>query len=545
MKHTQYEWSWNTGKSDVPNIAELLKFASKYRHTGCLKKAEQIYHQVLAFTPDDAETYNNLGGLLHEQGHFEEAVIYYEKAVTIRPNFAIAYTNLGDAFVKLGQAEKAIANCKKAISINPNFADAYNHLGNAYKKLGQFEKAIIYYKKAISIKPSFTIAYTNLGNVFENIGSFRNAISNYKKAIAINPNYIEAYINLGAILENLGYLKKAIICYKKAIDIKPNFVETYNILGMAELSKHNFKSGWEGCRYRHHHDNINREKFMPYIPKTVKPLYNGESLENKKLYIWSEQGFGDMIMFSRFLNVFASKSKSIIFYTFNPLERLFRSNFRKIEVVSEPYTSEYDYHMPLMDAGYILRLDNTNIPQKEGFLSANTVLKEKYKKQYFDNNLFKIGIIWKGRPTHGNDKNRSISLDLFLKLINRISSYKLYSLQKDLTQEEQELLRQSDIADIGSTFKDFADTAAAVDNLDLIISVDTAIVHLGGALGKETWVLLPKIGVDWRWGRAGDKSYWDDSVTLFRQEKPGNWETVFSSINSALSKKLNSKHIET
>ena len=278
---------------------------------------------------------------------------------------------------KAGRLKEAERLCRQILELEPDNAEFNNYLGILNIQIGKNDIAAQCFRKVIEIDPNRPNTYYNLGITLKCLGQIEEAIDCYKEAISMKPDFAQAYNNLGNAFKILGRTTESVVCYKKAIAIKSDYSNAISNLSLYELSSYDFESGWKNHCYRYCCNNGYRKNAL-YMPKTTKPIYRGEILTNKILYIYREQGIGDMIMFFRFLNIFANKAKSVIFYTFEPLEGLFKSNFKRIKIVTQPYTGEYDYHMPLMDAGYVLKLDNTNIPQREGFLKSDSNLKEQY-----------------------------------------------------------------------------------------------------------------------------------------------------------------------
>jgi hypothetical protein len=266
--------------------------------------------------------------------------------------------------------------------------------------------------------------------------------------------------------------------------------------------------------------------------------WHGEDLKDKAIYVYSQMGIGDSIQFVRFLHPLSSLgAKKIVFKTSKFLIPLFKNSyFKNVSFLSGEVdkTEKFDFQVSLLALPSRLKMKKTDdVPHKDTYLKATKEKVESYKKKFFDNDYTKVGIVWRGAPGHINDKNRSVPLSLFYDLA-KIKNVKLYSLQKGCGEEQlADATKDIEIVDVGNTFNDFSDTAAAIENCDYIISVDTAVAHLGGALGKPTWILIPFVS-DWRWFLKGETSYWYDSVKLFRQEAAGNWSDIFKSVTAEL-----------
>ncbi|MCF6768273.1 tetratricopeptide repeat protein [Thiotrichales bacterium 19S11-10] len=470
------------------------------------------YKKAIQIAPKHSSAYNNLGIIFQQKGQLNDAIASYEKAVQINPNYYEAYYNLGTIFHDLNQLDKAETNYKKSIEINANYHRVHNNLANLFSEQKKFDLAIIHFKKALQINPNYPQACNNLGVVLQKINKFHDAEFYYKKAIELAPNFHEAYSNLGTALQSQNKFDDASNNYKKAIKLNPNNHQAYNNLGNLQLSLFDFKNGWQNYKHRLQLGT----DYILFTPSTTDTAYENQDLKNKVLYLYHEQGFGDTIMAARFIHSFVDMGAKVIFYVPKSLHKLLEKNFPKVEVITEAYQKPYDYHLPLMSAPMVLNINHRNVPLTNGYLSINDVVINHYKANVLKSGKQNIGIAWKGSTTHKNDHNRSFNLNDFLNKLDLNNHNQYYSLQKNLSNGEKQRLDESNIIDLGSSFMNFYDTATAVASLDALISVDTAIAHVGGALNIPTYIVLPKIGVDWRWGHQKELSYWYDSVTLIR-----------------------------
>ncbi|MCF6807481.1 tetratricopeptide repeat protein [Thiotrichales bacterium 19S9-12] len=528
------------------NILYLL--GGVYLQQDKLEAAFKCFSKVIDLNPKHYDAYNSCGVIFQKQGKLNQAVIYYEKAVQINPNLYNAYSNLAVALQKLKRPNEAIINYEKiiqlkpndykayydlanilqsqnqldqsvnifqkAIALNPGESQIYNNLGISLQKLGQLDDAMTNYKKAIQINPNFNAAYYNLANLLKEKQSFSDAIKNYEIAIKLNPNDAKAYNDLALIYKDQQQFDQAVKHCKKAIQINPNYHEAYTNLGMIQLYFLDFENGWKNYQHRVY-VKINNL----YSLQTNKPEYIGQDLNNKTIYLYHEQGFGDTIMVLRFLSNFIKMNAHIVLYVPISLARLVEENFPTVEVTTKPYQKHYDYHLPAMNIPMALNINNSNMPLTARYLIASNTIVATYKAKFFQNDKQNIGLVWKGNPKHKNDHNRSLDLKTLLKRVKRTSSQQYYSLQVDASSDEKQLLAENNIIDLGSSFNNFYDTITTLSCLNTLIAVDTSIVHLSGALNVSTYLLLPKIGVDWRWGYQGETSYWYDSVRLIRDDR--------------------------
>ncbi|HBH18812.1 MAG TPA: hypothetical protein DDX14_07755, partial [Cyanobacteria bacterium UBA9579] len=451
------------------------------------------------------------------------SIACFEKVIQLNPDYAEGYYNLGNSLQEKGEFEKAQLCFQKSVELKSDFTEAYNNLGLILSKQLQFDKAMEYYKKAIDLDPDYCDSYINLGSALNEKGQSEEARKYFHKALEIKPDFAEAYINLGKSFYLSTDLEESEECYQKALLIKPEYADAYFGLALINLLKGNFDKGWEYYEYRF---SLYDQKFLKK-PAFTKPKWAGESLQNKTILIHHEQGFGDSLQFVRYLPVLHSMGAKVLFKSPKELEELLKQSDLKAEIINNSIV-EYDMYAYLMSMPYYLKTDSENIPFKDKYLKANPEKINDYREKYFKTDKFKVGIFWQGRKWYG-DKNRSLPLEYFIKL-SQLKNIQLYSLQKgDGIEQLENIPSGIDIINLGKTFNDFSDTAAAIENLDLFITIDTSVAHLSAGLGIPTWILLP-FTPEWRWGINTNESYWYDSVKLFRQIGTGNWSELMNRV---------------
>jgi len=523
------------------------------------------YQKATNLDPNDASTYNSLGGAFLDINQFDEAIINLERAVKIKPDYVNAYINLGNAYIKKDEIDKAINCLEFAIELNPRNYLSYVSLGNAVLEKDELDKALNLFQTAFSLKPDeagilLTIgnvyikkdqldealatfnrlleldpnsfdAYLNIGNTY--LKKFNNdkVIEYCEKALELKPDFAEAYLNIGNAYKNKRDIDKSLYYFKKAVESKPDYADAHFNLGTTYLLNKDFDNGWVEYEWR-----IKRKKSGCPKLDFIQPKWDGSSLKDKTIYISYEQGYGDTIQFARFLPVLSSMGANVKFKIQASMEQLFNQSNLNAEIINSNYPDnliKFDTYTYLMSLPYLLKLKANDIPFSNGYLKADINKVSSYKESYFNNDKFKVGIKWKGNPK-GN-KYREIPLKYFYSLAN-IANIKLYSLQKgDGIEQLTDLPNEVEIINLGDSFNDFSDTAAAIENLDLVISNDTSIAHLAGALGKQTWILISAIS-EWRWLLDIDTSPWYDSIRLFRQKEVKNWDEVFERVSSNLRK---------
>ncbi|MFA7659387.1 MAG: tetratricopeptide repeat protein [Candidatus Gastranaerophilaceae bacterium] len=486
-------------------IKDKISAALQFHQSGQLPEAEELYLQILDALPDNAQTLNLLGLLKLQNKQFEDAVFYIKKATDINP-CAYFFESLGLAYFNDGNFDSAIDSYQKSLELDSGNFDVWFNLAMAYKRNGKFDDAVGTYQRALAIKPDNPDVYFNLGNIYENKNETSTALEYYRKASEFGVND-----------ENLNYF-----------------------LAVSYLKTKNFKDGWKYYEDRPSKDFgiLTQELQYKDLIKS-RPLWTGEPIKDKTLFVYYEAGLGDTLMYARYIKLLKNKCAKVLFKPQMGFVKLFRDSDLDTEIVGVETPMEnvvFDVHIPLMSIPYVLGLNSEEeIPFSGGYLKSNPEKVNFYKEKYFDNNKFKIGIKWQGNAAY--DRNRIIPLEKFYRLFDSDKA-QFYSIQKgDGAGELKNLPEKYEITDLGTTFDDFADTAAAIENLDLVICNDTSVVHLVGALGKPCWVLLPFVS-NWRWHDDFSYSPWYDSVRLFKQQKLDDWDGVFESVDAELKKTI-------
>lgn len=499
-------------------------------HSNNYDSAIQYFDTSLRLNPDNFEAYYNLGIVLQEKGDMNKAITSYQQAIQLNPGFSDAYYNLGMIFQGKKQLNEAVICYQKAIILNPLLADAYNNLGVIVKETGQIEEAISYYQKAIEVDPYFADAYNNLGNVIREKKQHDKAIFYYRKALELNPNFVDAYINLGNVLQEKNNLDNALECFQKAILLNPENADAHWNKSLAFLLSGNYKEGWKEYEWR-----LKVKDFLYLHRDFPRPVWDGSDITGKTILLHAEQGFGDTIQFIRYAPLVREKGAKVIVECQKELAPLMR-NIEGIHrlIVRSEQLPEFDLHYPLLSLP--LQFDTTleSIPAKIPYISADKQLIKKWREKVLpDNSKLKVGIVWSGNPDNIKIRSKSCSLEAYSPFAD-LDDVTFYSLQKGKAAEQvKHTPAGMKLIDYTEELKDFADTAALIENLDLVISVDTAVAHLAGALGKPVWTLLP-FAPDWRWMLQREDSPWYPSMRLFRQSPLGEWQSVIARITKEL-----------
>ena len=461
--------------------------ASKFQ-TRELEGAVGAYKKSISLNPNNADVYNNLGVALRDCGKFDEAVEAYRKSISLRPDYAEAYNNMGVALKDQNKLEEAIEAYNKSISLKPNYAEAYNNMGVALKDQNKLDEAIEAYNACILLKPDYAYAFNNLAGSYKDKGNFDEALNTYEKALLINPDYPEAYYNSSFIYNLKGDLRKGLELYEwrlKKKNTKARLPREYLI--------------WDGI----------------------------ESIKGKKFFVYEEQGLGDVIQFCRYLLLLKKKGAEVTFRVKKKMHAMLQTMDRNIILVeNDPDDKEIDFEAPLMSLPYLFSTNLNTIPSSKSYLFANHDKVTSWKKR-LTKTTFKIGVCWQGAILQ-SEVGRSFPLSLF-EDISKLPNIELISLHKGEGEKQIKNINFG-LTTFGNDFdagkNSFEDTTAVMINCDLIISCDTSIAHLAGALGCPIWVALKKIP-EWRWMLDRNDSPWYPNMRLYRQKDLGDWDHVF------------------
>jgi tetratricopeptide (TPR) repeat protein len=516
-----------------PDLADAhYHLALKLKNNGDIHGAIAAFEKATRLSPAASHIFYDLANTYMTAGCLEKAIRCYRQAVAIRPEFANALNNLGVALKNQGDADAAVQALEKAVALDPDNAEFHNNLGIACQIQGAVTNAIAHFEKAAALSPGFAEAYYNLGFLLQTTHELQAAVTCYEKAIGLKPDFFDAHNNLAVTLHNLGSYRRARTHYDRAVQMQPASDDARWNRSMLLLLNGEFEEGWR--EFEHRLTQSGRATNYPF--KHPKPRWDGNPLRGKRLLIHDEQGYGDTLQFIRYLPLAKRLVGHLLFETRQPLVSLLHGFTGIDEIVTRTSTqrpdADYDFYTPLLSLPKLFGTGLGNIPFPEGYLQAHPVKTEYWGKK-LDTNDVKVGIVWAGNPEHKNDFNRSCDLRNFKTLMD-LEGVRFFSLQKDVSPMDwKDTVYPYKLEDCGKELHDFSDTAALVYHLDLIISVDTAVVHLAGAMGKPAWVLLPFVP-DWRWLHARSDSPWYRSLRLFRQKARGDWKTVFQTVKEEL-----------
>jgi len=539
-----YFEAWN-------NLGNALRGQNKH------DEAIAAYERALRLKPDYAEAHFNMANALRDQGRREPAIAAYRRAIQFRPDLADAHNNLGNVLIEAGQYEQALAMFEQLIRLAPSFPKAYNNLGVALQKLGRLDEAARRFRQAIALDGAYTAARRNLDVVVQQGGKvgagptpaaarelldlgvklgksgyLEAASANLRKAIELDPNYAEAHFNLGVALGELHQIDAAIAAYRRAIELRADYAEARHALAMVQLQRGCFELGWPDYEYRWKLPSGPR----PYQHR--RPQWRGESLEGKTILLHAEQGLGDTLQFARYIPMVADRAQKVYLWCQSALERLI-AQWPKVHLLTDlaQRLPAYDMHCAVTSLPLAFGTRLESVPAGVPYLLPDPVLVERWNRRLDTAKRLRVGLSWAGNPQHQKDRQRSIALAWLSPLGQFAERVKFYSLQKGDAGRRSGDVPELKLVDLADELNDFVDTAAVIACLDLVISVDTSVAHLAGALGKPVWTLLA-FASDWRWLLDRDDSPWYPTMRLFRQRTAGDWREPVEQVVAALAELL-------
>ena len=516
-----------------PNDAEALHLLGiVYQHQNNVVAAIELLQRSLQINPYQPHVYNNLGNMYGDVGQSEAALVQYEQAISLEPTFFDAINNKALTLSILKRFDEALIAYELALSIHATSPAVYFNKGLTLDELGLFESALISYSKAIEFKPDFAECHNNKGVTLKELKQCKDAIVSYNEAIRLNPNYAEAYNNRGIAYKELRNYSQALEDYNQAISIDPQNPEFLWNKSQLLLLLGQYEEGWQLYEQRWKKDSFRQLK-----KNFNKPMWHGESTISGRILLHAEQGLGDTIQMLRYIPMVAMLGWTVIVQVPASLQAIAQQTVgASLVITSNQPIPHFDVHAPMMSLPFIFKTTLQSIPSNLPYIVVDPKRQSAWKARLGDKKNLRVALTWAGSPHHKNDYNRSISLKYFLPLLSLNADF--YSLQKELRTGDQEILKKElRLKDFTSFFSDFSETAAFINEMDLVISVDTSVLHLAGALGKSAWALL-LYSADFRWLTDRSDSPWYPSLTLFRQQSIADWNGVCSNVYHELSKRL-------
>ena len=546
------------------NIGEALQEAVTLQRQGRLREAERIYTRVLKAAPDQFDALNLLGAVKAQRGQAGEAYRLISKALTVNPHAPDAWVNLGHVLHALKRDQEALASFDRAIALKPDDSDALHQRGNALvalgrpqdalaafdralalaprhpgvrlgrgialAALGRRQEAVADFEAAITMMPANPVAHYNCGTALAALSRYEEAIAAFDQVLSLAPDHAEAWNNRGLALAALNRHDEALASYRKALVLHEDFADAHVNAAMALLLRGDFREGFTHYEWRW------RRTGMPAHRRSFgRPLWLGEyPLARKTILLHAEQGLGDTIQFARYVPLLARAGARVVLEVQAPLlPVLGRLDGVAAIVARGEVLPAFDVHCPLGSLPLALKTEPEAIPADIPYLQADGERIERWRGRLAALAPPRVAIVWSGNPQHRNDAHRSIALSRLAELCADDSA-RFVGIQRELRSEDAGWLeRQGCITQVGGELADFADTAAVIGLVDLVISVDTSVAHLAGAMGRPVWVMLP-FSPDWRWTLAGEGSRWYPTARLFRQPSIGDWDAVIERLRGEL-----------
>lgn len=509
-----------------PGYAAALDLLSYIAFSqGDLPRVVALLNQAVQQQPNNPAFFANRGLAHQALGQHAQAVADFDAALRLQPDLLQAHANRGASCLALGQAQAALHSWSQASALAPNDAALWRHRGRALKALGRLEEALACHDRALTLQPDFAEAHNSRGIVLKALGRLDDAWAAYQQALALQPTLVDAYTNLGVLHTERGALDQALAAYDQALALRPDDVD-------AAWNKANFllltgqlAQGWALYEQR-----WRRGLAAPQVRPAASPRWQGtQALQGKTLLVMAEQGLGDTIQFCRFVPEVAALGARVILERPAALAGLLEALPGVAQAIdpTEPRPAS-DFHCPLMSLPLALGTTWQTLPAPSAYLQARADKRAHWAAVLGHATRPRVGLVWRGNPRHGQDLQRSLPLPTLLSALPDHCDY--VSLQKDVPAQEQTWLAQdARVRDLGPQLQDFTDTAALCALMDVVISVDTSVAHLAGALGCPTWVLLPHVP-DWRWLLARSDSPWYPRMRLFRQGPERHWTPVLQAV---------------
>lgn len=554
----------------MPTITPEIAFqlALGHRHHGRLAEAEGLFRQIVAVQPYHSHAWHQLGLVMLQQGRPGEAVDFIKQAIALRPGDGPAYSdlgvayghtgnkeeaianfrhslrlqpttvhthrNLGDLLFATGQTEEAIASYRAALALSPTEAGTHNNLGNVYLHLGQLEEAAACYERAVQAEPRLLQAQSNLGDVLTKLGQPERGLVCAQHVLALDPNFPDGHLNMGVAYWRMARFPEAEACYRRAIALRPDFADAHLNLGLLLLLHERNEEGWgEYEWYRRSPTYMSRQRNFG------TPSWDGSPADGQTLLAYADQGFGDTLQFVRYLPRLLAQSRAarLLVEVQRPLIPLLRQlGNAQIEFVPQDATQPvpaHDFHVPLFNLPLLLRCFEP-LTIKGAYLHAEASKRAEWRERLASAPAPRVGIAWAGNPGQADDRRRSMMPEAFAPIL-QAPDVTFVSLQIEPRGPLPPVMRAAGVLDLREHIGDFADSAALLAELDLIITVDTSVAHLAGTLGRPVWTMVSFVP-DWRWGIGHTDTPWYPAMRLFRQPRAGDWAAVVEEVSAALRK---------
>ena len=511
-----------------PGKAEwLYRLAQVLKIQGRMNEALVCYRQAVVLYPNSVDAQFNLGKALFEAGERSESLQCFRRLVAIHPDDAVAQNYLGQILHELGEAGQARQAYLEAIRARPEFVEALSNLGALLLDMSELKKAELLLRRALQLAPEFACACTNLGTVLVRQGRYLEACETFRELLVREPTHATALCSVGFSLDVLGDLDGARKCFQLALTAEPDSALVRFNLSSHLLLDGNFAEGWSWYEQR-----WNLRQFTGKLRTCPQRRWNGEDIAGTSIFLFAEQGFGDTLQFVRYALLLVELGARVLLEVQAPLVQVLQTLHPDVYVFAKDQEEvpSTDWQCPLLSLPKVFGTDLTTIPVAVPYVHADKKKTEEWDQRLHAPGL-KVGVVWSGNPAHNRDRLRSIPFEQFCHVLHT-PQVSFYSLQKGPAAMQARTVDLGiEMCDLEPCLLDFTDTAAVIANLDLVITVDTAIAHLAGAMGKPVWILLA-YAPDWRWLKERSDSPWYPTAKLFRQSSPGQWAGVLEQVKN-------------
>jgi tetratricopeptide (TPR) repeat protein len=539
LAHAYWDLNWlEEGEGVYLRLIEIDPNSGDIWHRlGRIRKAmkrheesREAFAKAAELDPSEPRYHSDLGLALSELKRHKEAKAAFLRAIELDAAFTDAYINMGVMCQDAGKPEEAIKYLTEAVRLRPASVSAQNNLGVSLSDARRFQESITHFNRALAIDPEYVIAWNNLGNSLRSIGRNKEALVVLERAVKLKPDYAEAYNNLALVHVQLGMFEKSIGYFNKSLLLRPDYPECHVNRGMKRLLLGDFERGWADYEWRWQTKQMKGRKLRGR-------KWDGSSLAGKRLLLCSEQGLGDTFQFIRYAAEMKLRGATVIFEGQAAARHVLARTPGIDEYISrDEKLPQYDFYAPVLSLPGLLETSLDNIPAPIPYIFTDPDIGARWKPRVQALGKVRVGIVWQGNPRYGSDNRRSARLEHF-QLLGKIEHVALVSLQRGFGSEQIQSLNGAfeltTFAGIDEQTDGFIRTSAIIKNLDLVVTVDTAVAHLAGAMGITVWLLIP-FANDWRWLWEREDTPWYPTMRLFRQKTPGDWPEVFDRVEKAL-----------
>jgi tetratricopeptide (TPR) repeat protein len=512
----------------------MLAEAVDRHRRGLLDEAAALYKRVLAMRPNQPDALHLLGRIADAKHEPVSALALIDRAIAADGYIAAFHVSRGSVLLSLGRADEAKHALQQALRLDPDNAEAHNTLGNALLRSGERNASVESYRRALAIRPQYAEARNNLGSALRALGRLDEGETELRRAIELHPGYASALANLGLVLQEQARYGEALEACDKAISADPAHPAARGNRAMLLLLLGRLREGFAEYEWR-----WRMPGFATPHREFPQPMWTGDALAGRTLFVHAEQGLGSAIQFVRYAGLAGAKGGRLLLECQRPLQRLFAHSLARpggpvAEVITKgEVLPPFGCHAPLMSLPHLLGTTLDTIPGEAPYLTAPPDDIAAWRGRLSGAPRPRVGLVWAGNANHENDHNRSMPAQFLAPLVaNRRATF--FSLQVPAAPDAVAVFPAGSVVDLALMLRDFAETAAVIANLDLVISVDTAVAHLAGALARPVWLLLPYVP-EWRWLLERDDSPWYPTMRLFRQGKAGDWESLVKRVTEVLS----------